>query len=29
MRAVVFEEYQTFPALKDVERPTPGPGKCS
>lgn len=27
MRAVVFEEYQTFPALKDVERPTPGPGE--
>ncbi|MFC7403363.1 NAD(P)-dependent alcohol dehydrogenase [Citricoccus sp. GCM10030269] len=27
MRAVVFENYKTFPQLKDVERPTPGPGE--
>ena len=27
MRAVVFEDYKTFPALKDVERPVPGPGE--
>lgn len=27
MRAVVFEGYKTFPVLKDVERPTPGPGE--
>ncbi|GAA1493801.1 hypothetical protein GCM10009627_21470 [Curtobacterium herbarum] len=27
MRAVVFEQYQTFPALTDVEKPTPGPGE--
>ncbi len=27
MRAVVFENYQTFPTLKDVERPIPGPGE--
>lgn len=27
MRAVVFEDYQTFPTLKDVDRPTPGPGE--
>ncbi len=27
MRAVVFEDYQTFPVLKEVERPTPGPGE--
>jgi propanol-preferring alcohol dehydrogenase len=27
MRAVVFENYQTFPTLKDVERPVPGPGE--
>lgn len=27
MRAVVFEAYKQFPVLKDVERPTPGPGE--
>lgn len=27
MRAVVFEEYQTFPSLKDVDKPAPGPGE--
>lgn len=27
MRAVVFEGYQTFPVLKEVPRPTPGPGE--
>jgi propanol-preferring alcohol dehydrogenase len=27
MRAVVFENYQAFPTLKDVERPVPGPGE--
>ncbi|QCU77232.1 NAD(P)-dependent alcohol dehydrogenase [Citricoccus sp. SGAir0253] len=27
MRAVVFEDYQSFPTLKDVERPVPGPGE--
>lgn len=27
MRAVVFEEYQTFPSLREVEKPTPGPGE--
>lgn len=27
MRAVVFEAFQTFPELKEVERPTPGPGE--
>ena len=27
MRAVVFEDYKTFPVLKDVERPVPGPGE--
>ncbi|MEU2199701.1 NAD(P)-dependent alcohol dehydrogenase [Isoptericola sp. NPDC019482] len=27
MRAVVFENFQTFPELKEVERPTPGPGE--
>ncbi|MGD8201024.1 NAD(P)-dependent alcohol dehydrogenase [Ornithinimicrobium sp. W1679] len=27
MRAVVFEGYKTFPVLKDVERPSPGPGE--
>ena len=27
MRAVVFEGYKTFPVLKEVERPTPGPGE--
>lgn len=27
MRAVVFEQYNTFPSLGEVERPTPGPGE--
>lgn len=27
MRAVVFEAFKTFPSLKDVNRPTPGPGE--
>jgi alcohol dehydrogenase, propanol-preferring len=27
LRAVVFENYQTFPVLKDVEKPVPGPGE--
>lgn len=27
MRAVVFEQYQTFPVLKDVPFPEPGPGE--
>jgi propanol-preferring alcohol dehydrogenase len=27
MRAVVFEQFHQFPALKDVERPTPGSGE--
>ena len=27
MRAVVFENYQTFPVLKNVQRPVPGPGE--
>lgn len=27
MRAVVFEDWQTFPVLKNVERPKPGPGE--
>ena len=27
MKAVVFENYKTFPVLKEVERPTPGPGE--
>ena len=27
MRAVVFENYKTFPVLKDVEKPKPGPGE--
>lgn len=27
MRAVVFENFKTFPSLKDVEKPTPGPGE--
>lgn len=27
MRAVVFENWQTFPILKDVDCPTPGPGE--
>ena len=26
MRAVVFEKFQTFPSLTEVERPVPGPG---
>ncbi|SKC77782.1 alcohol dehydrogenase, propanol-preferring [Krasilnikoviella flava] len=27
VRAVVFENFQTFPELKEVDRPTPGPGE--
>lgn len=27
MRAVVFEGYKSFPVLKEVERPEPGPGE--
>jgi propanol-preferring alcohol dehydrogenase len=27
MRAVVFTNYETFPELKEVERPVPGPGE--
>ncbi|ANS78019.1 Alcohol dehydrogenase [Serinicoccus hydrothermalis] len=27
MRAIVFTDYQTFPELREVERPTPGPGE--
>lgn len=27
MRAVVFEKWQTFPVLKNVEKPKPGPGE--
>lgn len=27
MRAVIFENWKTFPALKDVDKPTPGPGE--
>lgn len=27
MRAVVFEQYQSDPVLRDVEKPTPGPGE--
>ncbi|MCE3549929.1 NAD(P)-dependent alcohol dehydrogenase [Pseudonocardia sp. RS11V-5] len=27
MRAVVFEQYQTFPALREVDKPVPGPGE--
>lgn len=27
MRAIVFEDFKTFPVLKDVEKPTPGPGE--
>ncbi|MFI2362791.1 NAD(P)-dependent alcohol dehydrogenase [Promicromonospora sp. NPDC019610] len=27
MRAVVFEKFQTFPSLREVERPSPGPGE--
>ena len=28
MRAVVFEDYQTFPSLSEVEEPEPGPGEA-
>ncbi|QUL78447.1 MULTISPECIES: NAD(P)-dependent alcohol dehydrogenase [unclassified Brevibacterium] len=27
MKAIVFEDFKTFPTLKEVERPTPGPGE--
>lgn len=27
MRAIVFENFKTFPTLTDVEKPTPGPGE--
>lgn len=27
MRAVVFEAFKTFPTLKEVDKPTPGPGE--
>lgn len=27
MRAVVFEDFKTFPVLKDIDKPTPGPGE--
>lgn len=27
MRAVVFSDYQTFPSLEEVPRPSPGPGE--
>ncbi|GAA1357886.1 NAD(P)-dependent alcohol dehydrogenase [Arthrobacter rhombi] len=27
MRAVVFENYQTFPEIKEVDKPVPGPGE--
>ncbi len=27
MRAIVFKEWQQFPALEDVDRPVPGPGE--
>ena len=27
MRAVVFSNYQTFPTIEEVEKPTPGPGE--
>ncbi|WEV41868.1 NAD(P)-dependent alcohol dehydrogenase [Bifidobacterium sp. ESL0682] len=27
MKAVVFEDYKTFPSLKEVDKPTPGPGE--
>ncbi|MEX1078375.1 MAG: NAD(P)-dependent alcohol dehydrogenase [Homoserinimonas sp.] len=27
MRAVVFNDYQTFPTIEEVERPQPGPGE--
>jgi propanol-preferring alcohol dehydrogenase len=27
MRAVVFENWKTFPALREVDRPVPGPGE--
>ena len=27
MRAVVFSDYQSFPTIEEVEKPTPGPGE--
>lgn len=27
MRAVVFSDHQTFPAIEEVEEPRPGPGE--
>ncbi len=27
MRAVVFDDFKTLPVLKDIEKPTPGPGE--
>ena len=27
MKAVRFTAYKTFPELKEIERPTPGPGE--
>ncbi|SMX83645.1 alcohol dehydrogenase, propanol-preferring [Brevibacterium iodinum ATCC 49514] len=27
MKAIVFEDFKTFPTLKDVEKPIPGPGE--
>lgn len=27
MRAVVLNDYQTFPTIEEVEKPTPGPGE--
>ncbi len=27
MRAVVFEQFQTFPSLTEIDRPSPGPGE--
>lgn len=27
MRAVVFDQYKTMPSLREVEKPTPGPGE--
>lgn len=27
MRAVVFDQYKSMPTLKEIERPTPGPGE--
>ncbi|WP_243060204.1 NAD(P)-dependent alcohol dehydrogenase [Nocardioides sp. SR21] len=27
MRAVVFEQFQTFPSLTEIDRPAPGPGE--